>query len=106
MAPAFSKTEIGILLSSGLIPLVAYSQVFMSEEQAVKAIFPGVMTKKVFSLTSDEVHRIEKKSGERVRASSVIAWVSPKKEILFLDEVLGKHEFIAYAVGVSESKVK
>ncbi len=107
MSHRFSKTQIGFLLVAGTAPLVAFSQVYLTEDQATGAIFPGTkLTKRSIALTPEEVRRIEEKSGERVRNSTVTVWTGAKKEVLFVDEVLGKHEFITYAVGVADARVK
>jgi Na+-translocating ferredoxin:NAD+ oxidoreductase RnfG subunit len=96
-------TSFGLLLA-GTIPLVAYSQVYMTEDQASQSMLPGeVSARKTFELSADEMKKIEKKSDEKVRNSSVVAWVTPKKNLVFIDQVLGKHEFITYAVAVSKS---
>jgi len=103
-----SKKQIGFLMFSSLAPLVAYSQVYLTEEQALQAIFPGEkFTRVTFELTSSEVDSIEKKADEKVRNKSITAWVSKMKNIVFIDQVLGKHEFITLAVGItSAGKVK
>jgi len=104
MAPRIS-TSFGILLA-GTIPLVAYSQVYMTEDQAAKQILPAGETaiRKTIELTPQEIKTIEERSGENVRNSNIVAWVDAKKNVVFVDQVLGKHEFITYAVGISKSK--
>jgi Na+-translocating ferredoxin:NAD+ oxidoreductase RnfG subunit len=84
---------------------VAYCQIYLTEDQAAQAFFPGeTFARKVIQLTPDEIRRIEEKSGERVRHPSIIVFVSPSRNVVFIDEVLGKHEFITYAVGVTAKK--
>ena len=98
----YSKNlPLGLLLAAAAIPHVAYSQVFLSEADSLKVLFPGrAFTKKNFTLTADEIASIEKKSGQKVRSKTFSAFVSGAKDTVFVDEVLGKHEFITYAVGV------
>ena len=105
MANRITPTTLGFLLASSAVPLVAYCQVYLTEDQAAQSVFPGeVFAKKVLQLTPDEISKIEEKSGERVRHPAVTVFVSPKKNVVFIDEVLGKHEFITYAVGVTAKK--
>ncbi len=94
-----SRVPLSFLLA-GAAPLVAYSQVFLSEEQAVKVLFPDQkLGKKLLELTADEERTVAEKSGQLVRTRVLKAWVGPHKEVVLIDEVLGKHEFITYAVG-------
>jgi Na+-translocating ferredoxin:NAD+ oxidoreductase RnfG subunit len=97
-------TSFGLLLA-GTIPLVAYSQVYLTEDQATQSIFAGEPgTRKTVELTADEIKKIEELSGERVRSSTLVVWVTPAKNLVFVDQVLGKHEFITFAVGISNKK--
>jgi Na+-translocating ferredoxin:NAD+ oxidoreductase RnfG subunit len=81
------------------------SKVYLTDEQASKAILPGVLlAKKTITLTKDEIKKIEEHSGERVRSTELIVWQGRGKKLMFVDQVLGKHEFITYAVGISEAK--
>lgn len=105
MATRFSGKTIGFLLASSAIPLVAYSQVYLTEDQAAQSIFPGEkFTRKTIDLTPEQIKTIAEKSGERVRNSSVIVLVSAKKNLLVIDQAVGKHEFITYAVGITPNK--
>jgi Na+-translocating ferredoxin:NAD+ oxidoreductase RnfG subunit len=93
---------LGLLLIGNAIPLVAYSEVYLTEEQAVKSIFPDLtFSKRSLELTAEEQKKIEDLSGQRVRAATLTAWTNAKKQIVFIDQVIGKHEFITYAVGIS-----
>jgi len=97
-------TSFGLLLA-GTLPLVAYSQVYMTEDQAAKSMLPGEAgIRKMIELTPAEIGKIENQSGEKVRNSTVVAWVTSARNVLFVDQVLGKHEFITYAVGISKDK--
>ena len=78
---------------------------YLTDDQAMQAIFPGEkLTRKAIELTPQEIDRIESLSGEKVRNSTVIAWVGAGKKAMFVDQVVGKHEFITYAVGVGGDK--
>ena len=94
-----------MLIASAAIPLVAYAKVYLIETDALHAIFPSVkFIKKLIALSSDDIQKIEKKSGERVKEKLVAAWVGPAREVILVDQVLGKHEFITYAVGITPKK--
>jgi Na+-translocating ferredoxin:NAD+ oxidoreductase RnfG subunit len=90
-----------LALASLPVPLVAYSQVYLTEDQALGAVFPGVkMSPLKVTLTDAEAEKIEKDSGEKVRARELKIYRGIKGEILYIDQVLGKHEFITFAVGI------
>ncbi len=105
MAPRISKTGFGFLLTTSAIPLVAYSQVYLTEDQALQAIFPGEkFVRKILELSKNDIQTIEEKSNERVRNTSVVAWVNAIGNVILVDQALGKHEFITYAVGITSKK--
>ena len=82
-------------------PLVARAETYISEPQAGAAIFPGVrLTPAFIDLTTEQVRRIAKTSGESVRETKVKVWRGPHGETMIIDRVLGKHELITYAVGI------
>jgi Na+-translocating ferredoxin:NAD+ oxidoreductase RnfG subunit len=92
-------------LLTGAIPWVAYSQVYLTEDQAAKTLFPNdQLVRKEFLLTAEEAKKIEENSGERVRNLSVVVWLSTGKNVMLLDQVLGKHDFITYCVGLTPNK--
>lgn len=89
------------------VAMVAHAAIYLSADQAVQSLFPGVKLKADWAqLTPEEVRTIEKASGESVRHPKTRVYWGPKGEALFIDEVLGKHEFITYAVAIQGGKVK
>ena len=80
----------------------------MSDQQAALTMLPGVsLQEKKMDLTSDEIKQIEDQSGENVRDKQVHLWMGPKGEAVIIDRVVGKHDFITYAVAVTpDAKVK
>jgi len=105
MRSKYATAALGVLLASSALPLASYSQVYLTEDQALQAIFPDeAFVRKVIALTPDEVRRIADRSGERVRLTSVVVWVSPNQNVVFMDEAVGKHEFIPYAVGITREQ--
>jgi Na+-translocating ferredoxin:NAD+ oxidoreductase RnfG subunit len=84
------------------IPYVAHAETYLTESQAAAVLFPGVKLQPGFrDLSKDEIKSIEKSSHEKVRNSHVRVWRGPNRETLFIDQVLGKHEEITYAVAIN-----
>lgn len=78
-----------------------YATIYLTVEQAQAAICPGAtLTPAPVTLTSTQRDAIEKASGVRVRSPEVNAWRISGGGWFIIDEVLGKHEFITYAVGI------
>lgn len=81
----------------------AHAVVYLNVEQAQAAIFPGKnLTPAGTTLSAAQRKAIEKNSGIRVRNPELKAWRVEGGGWFLLDEVLGKHEFITYAVGLTE----
>jgi hypothetical protein len=79
----------GLLIAP--IPFVARAETYLTQDQAAAILFPGVS---MGTRWADV--------GPRTR----VLW-GPNKEALFIDRVLGKHDLITYAVGLSaDGKVK
>ena len=98
------------LLAFSHLPLaqVARAEVYLSPEQAAYLMFPAIPLKRMErTFSADEIKQIEKKSGESVREKKMIYFSAPSGERVIVDQVLGKHEFITYAVGIDASgKIK
>ncbi len=81
----------------------AYAVVYLTIDQAQAAIFPGKkLTTADVKLTGEQRKAIEKASGVRVRNPEQKIWRVEGSGWFILDEVIGKHEFITYAVGLTE----
>ena len=82
------------------IAIVAHAEVYMSDEAAVQSIFPSdKFVRREISLTPDQIATIQKNTSD-VHSSTLHTFVNPKKDLVFIDQVLGKHELITIAVGV------
>lgn len=78
-----------------------YATVYLTVEQAQAAIFPGIScTAAPVKLTAAQRSAIEKSSGLRVRSDELRAWRAANGGWFIVDEVLGKHEYITYAIGI------
>lgn len=83
---------------------VAHAEAYLTEDQAAKVLWPGVKLEAHWAdLTTNEVKDIEKLSGERVLSPRVRVFWGPNREALVIDRVVGKHEFITYAVAISSN---
>jgi Na+-translocating ferredoxin:NAD+ oxidoreductase RnfG subunit len=81
---------------------VARAEIYMSPDQAAQLLFPGEkLERREVELTSEQKAAIEKASDEDVRSRKLVAYVGATKNAVFIDQVVGKHEFITIAVGVA-----
>ena len=78
-----------------------YATTYFTTEEAQQAIFPGVKLAPAFvTLTDQQAKKIEDATDVNVRHKDVKAWKASGGGWFILDEVVGKHEFITYAVGL------
>lgn len=82
-------------------PALLYAEVFLTSEQAKTLLFPGEkLTSVPVTLTSDQKKAIAQASGVRVREEKVNAFRASGGGWLILDNVIGKHEFIDFALAL------
>jgi Na+-translocating ferredoxin:NAD+ oxidoreductase RnfG subunit len=92
-----AATTAAIVLHGG----PAYATVYLSVEQAQALMFPGAtFTQDFRTLTDDQVKAIEKASGVAVRNHQLKAWRVSTGGWFIVDEVVGKHEFIPFALAL------
>ena len=78
-----------------------HATTYLTVEQAQQAIFPGAqLTRADVELTDEQREAIEDASGVDVRNRKEQVWKVEGGGWLIVDEVLGKHEFITYALGL------
>ena len=98
-----------IFITSTLISISAplYAADFLNETQAQKILFGKAdrFVKLTVELSEEQLALIKEKAGVRQRSKSPQVWKAELKgELLgyfFIDEVIGKHEYITYALGVN-----
>jgi len=103
-----------VLLPAALIAVApAYATDYLTVPQAQHLLFPDAdrFVDATVELTDDQSKAIEAKSGVRQRWKKQAVWrVEKSGEFegwFIVDEVLGKHEFITYAVGLTpDGKVR
>lgn len=95
-------------IGAGAVLLPAYAATYLTLEQAQQAIFPGVaLTEARQTLSRDQRKAIESASGVKQRSGDLRAWKVEGGGWFLVDEVIGKHEFITFAVGITpEGAVK
>jgi len=92
------------------VPGVVRAEHYLDVDEAGRVLFPEAdsFTSVTAELDRDAKKRIKKESGMRVRNDRVEALrVQRGAETtgwVYLDEVIGKHEFITYAVGIDAAR--
>jgi len=88
--------------ASALVAPSAFAIQYLSVEQAQRAIFPGKsFTAAPVKLTSVQRKAVEQASGVRVLHDEQQVWRVSGGGWFIVDEVVGKHEFITYAAGLT-----
>jgi hypothetical protein len=91
---------VGIAIASA--PIIAQAKIYLSIEQAQKLIFPNkLFSKNPILITADLQDRMRSTSGVRHPFQGDRIWKAPDGSWLVVDEVVGKHEMITYAVGLT-----
>ena len=90
-----------LLLPLMLTAIEAHATVYLTPEQAQAAMFPGETLKPNFlSLNLTDVQAITKASGVSPLGRQLKAWRATSGGWLIIDQVIGKHDFITYAVAL------
>jgi len=88
------------VVTGSALPGVANT--YLTVEQAQKTIFPGAsFTQFPVTLTPDQQKKIESRSKVGVRSRDLKVWKVSNGGWFLVDEVLGKHEYITYAMGLT-----
>jgi Na+-translocating ferredoxin:NAD+ oxidoreductase RnfG subunit len=81
-----------------------YAVQYLSVEQAQILMFPdSILTAAPLTLTDAQKQEIEQRSGMKVRQTTLKRWRAANGGYFVLDQVLGKHEFITYAVALDSA---
>jgi hypothetical protein len=100
MANWFKAAMAPAMVISGALP--SYAVTYLTVEQAQQAIFPGAkLAPADVKLTEAQRKAIENAGGVRVRSPEQKVWKVEGGGWFLLDEVLAKHEFITYALGLN-----
>lgn len=96
-------------LWSALVPVVlvappAHATTYLTVEQAQTQMFPGERLSPDFrTLSNADVSAIRRASGVSPLDRQLRAWRSARGGWLIIDRVVGKHEFITFAVALDAS---
>src|SRR5688500_5783341 len=76
---------------------------FLTIEQALRICFPKADSFEAVTLKlmPEEVKTIERESKVKVRKPDLRLWLAKPGGVLIVDQVIGKHDFIDYAVAIS-----
>jgi Na+-translocating ferredoxin:NAD+ oxidoreductase RnfG subunit len=89
-----------VTLAGAAVP--GFANTYLTVEQAQQVIFPGASFAPLkMTLTAEQQKNIESRSGVRVRSRELRVWKVSGGGWFMVDEVLGKHEYITYALGLS-----
>jgi len=96
------RTSTWIWLPVAAVSVSAYATTYLTVEQAQQVIFPGAkLTEAFVTLTPAQRHRIEKTTGVDVPYKEIRLWRVSGGGFFIVDQVVGKHEFITYALGLN-----
>ncbi|QWE20969.1 FMN-binding protein [Polynucleobacter sp. AP-Kolm-20A-A1] len=91
---------IGIAMISA--PIIAHAKIYVSVEQAQKILFPNkTLTKNPIIITDDLQDKMRSASSIRHPFQGDRIWKAADGSWLVIDEVVGKHEMITYAVAIN-----
>jgi Na+-translocating ferredoxin:NAD+ oxidoreductase RnfG subunit len=83
--------------------ITAFSEVYMTEQKSVEVLFPAEKFEKIaVELTSEELKKIQAQSKVNVHSTHLSVYKSSSGDAIYIDQVLGKHEYITYAVGIKK----
>jgi hypothetical protein len=86
------------------LPLPAHATVYLTIEQAQAQMFPHqALTPAFRTLTPEQASAIRQAAGESPLSRNLRAWRAADGGWFIVDEVVGKHEFITYAVALDPS---
>ena len=92
---------LALTLMGAAAPIVAHAKIYQSIEQAQQAMFPGVaLTQQAFALTSEQQKLLRDASSVSLPFQGNRIWKAANGGWFVVDEVVGKHEMITYAVGI------
>jgi Na+-translocating ferredoxin:NAD+ oxidoreductase RnfG subunit len=83
-------------------PIIAQAKIYVSAEQSQKILFPNKeLIKTPIIITDDLQERMRVASSVRYPFKGDRIWKVADGSWLIIDEVVGKHEMITYAVGIA-----
>lgn len=84
-----------------VVSTAVWGNIYFSTEQAQQAIFPGATFRPAdLALTPEQRDALRARSGVHEPFKENRVWLVKGGGFFVIDEVVGKHEMIAYAVGI------
>lgn len=100
-----SRFPFHLIAVPGIVVVTAvpgFAAVYLSVEQAQQIIFPGETFEPVALHLSEEKEKmLQEKLGKSVHGMEQKIWKAQSGQYFFVDQVIGKHELITYAVGIN-----
>src|ERR1700739_4728244 len=91
-------------LAALALPVTVNATTYLTVEQAQAQMFPHQALAPSFrTLTPQQISAIRQASGESPLSRNLRAWRAADGGWFIVDEVVGKHEFITYAVALDAS---
>ncbi len=85
-----------------VVSTASWGNVYFTAEQAQQAIFPSAKFTQVgLTLTQEQRDTLRSRSGVYEPFQENRVWVAEGRGVFVIDQVLGKHEMITYAVGIN-----
>jgi FMN-binding protein len=95
-----------IPVASVVVSVPALATTYLTVEQAQGVLLPAAsLTRDFRTLTDDQVRAIEKSSGVNVLGRELRAWRASTGGWFIVDQVVGKHEFIPFALALDRDGV-
>jgi hypothetical protein len=89
------------LAAALVVPRVVRSEDYLSVEQAQALLLPGATLRKLpIRLSPEQRKAIERAADVRVRRVDLDVWRAGDGSWFLVDEVIGKHEFISWAIAL------
>lgn len=96
------KAQFILIPAAFVVAEPVHATVYLSVEQAQALMFPGAKLTSDFRTLSDaQASEIEDRSGVNVRERRVMAWKVSEGGWFIVDEVVGKHDFIPFALALN-----
>jgi len=96
------RTSTWLWLPVAAVSTSVYATSYLTLEQAQQVIFPGAKLVEAFvTLTDAQQQQVERTTSVNVPRKEIKVWRVSTGGFFIVDEVVGKHEFITYAIGLN-----
>lgn len=105
----FARRTVLFLIGAALFPFRARAERYVEPDEAARLIFSDADEVVPFTieLTKEQIKEIKKRSGMRVRKPRIEGFEMRRGGVslgrIYIDNVIGKHEYITYAAGIGDA---